>query len=192
MASFLNILPHVFKWEGGLVFHGNENQWTNKGIQYTTYKALAKQLLNIAPNEAHFKKLTDTEAGKFIQYYWNKATYNNAIPNQDAANLMFTALWGSGGEGVKDMQRALNAAYKSNLVIDGQTGPATVAAIRTNVKSPEVLYTALENRFKRLATNPTYSKYLKGWLNRLTELKPFLMGGLGLLAFAIGFYLITR
>lgn len=173
----MNILPHLWKWEGGIVYHDNEKQWTNMGIQYLTYASLAPRLLNISPSLDHFKKMKKYEAEKFVKYFWDKATYNNSIRNQDAANLMFQALWGSGAAGIKDMQEALNAAYRSGLKEDGIVGQLTVAAINSHTKAAEVLYRALEDRYRRLGQNPTYSRYLKGWLNRLSELKPFLMAG---------------
>ncbi len=192
MASYTNILNHVFSWEGGLVYHANEGQYTNMGIQYSTYVALCKKLLGINPNFEHFKKLTQAEVGKFIQYYWNQATYGNRITNQDAANLMFQAYWGSGNAGIEDMQEALNKSTGSQLVIDGNVGPSTVAVINKTKKAPQILYAALDARYRRLAQSNTYSKYLNGWLNRLAELTPAQQaaGGIGTLAFlGIAYYL---
>lgn len=180
MATPLNILPHVFKWEGGLVFHDNENQFANMGIQYSTYLALCEKLLQRKPSLDHFKALKKYEAQKFIEYFWNRATYNNAIKNQDAANVMFQALWGSGPTGIKEMQKALNTAFKNSLAVDGITGPKTVAVINQNSKSSHVLFAALVDYYNRLGSKPEYSKYLRGWLNRLEELRPFMFTGAGM------------
>jgi hypothetical protein len=175
MASVQNIYDHVFKWEGGLVYHKNEGQWTNMGIQWTTFKRLAKPLLNITnPTLNDLKTMTKGQAKKFINHFWNLATYYNRINNQDTANIFFTALWGSGGYGIKDLQRALN------VDADGVVGPKTVAA--ANRANPKVLYSALENRYRRLAAaDPQYKQYLKGWLNRLSELEPGKVAASGLL-----------
>ena len=185
MADWRKIIDYVLKWEGGLVRFANENQWTNKGIQFTTFQMLAKKLLSIDPTFENFENLTRDQATEFIKYYWDIATDNNSINNQESANLMFQAVWGSGKSGLMDMQRALNQAFKTNLSIDGIVGPQTVNVINRH-NSGQVLYNALVQRYERLAANnPDYSLYLNGWLNRIAELKP-LIAGTGLLL--IGFF----
>lgn len=178
MASVKNIYDHVFKWEGGLVFHQNEGQWTNMGVQWTTFQRLAEPLLGISrPTIEDLKGMSKDQAKKFIDHFWNLATYYNRIKNQDTANIFFTALWGSGQWGIKDLQKALG--FKGSDV-DGVVGPKTVAA--ANKANPEKLYTALENRYRRLAAaDPQYQRYLKGWLNRLQELEPGKMASVGII-----------
>ena len=178
MADFRKILPHVDKWEGGLVFIPEEKQYTNRGIQWTTFKALAPKLINLPnPTLDDLKKLTQAQWEAFIQYFWNVATVNNQVNNQRAAELMFQAFWGSGRTGIKVMQRALN------VTPDGQVGPVTVKAINSNPKAPEVLYHALESFYRMLASDKPerYGRFLKGWLNRLSELKPDKAAALGII-----------
>jgi lysozyme family protein len=162
------------------------------GVQYNTYASLAPQLLGVTPSLDHFKKMKKSEVNKFIEYFWNKATNNNTIRNQESANLMFQALWGSGPTGIKDMQFAMNKAYNMNLTEDGIVGPKTVAAINSKTKSPEVLYKALEDRYKRLAASPTYAQYLRGWLNRLEDLRPFMFAGSALIVAAAILFFTLR
>jgi lysozyme family protein len=126
-----------------------------------------------------------------VEYFWNKATYNNAINDQAAANIMFLALWGSGSYGIRDMQKAIGTTA------DGIVGPITVQKINANKKAAEILYQALDKRYRLLASvNPSvYSKYLKGWLNRLSELKPDKIAAISIGAIAaIGllYYLATN
>ena len=175
MASYKQIVPHVFKWEGGLVYFPTEGQWTNKGVQFSTFKALAPTLLGLAnPTLDDLKTMTNEQAEKFIKYYWDKATYNNSIGNQDSANLMFQALWGSGATGIKQMQKAVGASP------DGVVGPQTVGLVNTTPKASEKLYLALNNYYKYLAkVNPEkYQRFLNGWLQRLGELSPQVKGGI--------------
>ena len=191
MADFRKILPHVDKWEGGLVFIPEEKQYTNRGIQWTTFKALAPKLINLpSPTLDDLKKLTQTQWEAFIQYFWNVATFNNQVNNQRAAELMFQAFWGSGRTGIKVMQRALNVSA------DGQVGPVTVKAINSNPKAPEVLYNALESFYRKLASDKPerYGRFLKGWLNRLSELKPDKAAALGIILIGSIFllYLINK
>ena len=108
MASFNNILNHVRKWEGGEVFFANENQWTNRGVQWNTYKALAPKLLGIAnPTVEGLRSMTSAQADKFIVQFWNTATDNNKITNQAAANAFFEMLWGGGRSGIKWLQKVI-------------------------------------------------------------------------------------
>lgn len=182
MASYKAILGHTNKWEGGLVYHANEGQWTNRGIQWTTFKELAPRLINLPnPTIEDLKALTQAQWEAFVEYFWNKATYNNAIRDQAAANIMFLALWGSGVSGIRDMQKAIGTTA------DGVVGPITVAKINANKKAAEILYNALDKRYRTLASvNPgVYSKYLKGWLNRLAELKPGKVAAIGIGTIAI-------
>jgi len=189
-VSYKNILSHVDKWEGGLVYIKTEGQWTNRGIQWTTFKSLAPSLLGISnPTVEDLKKLTQAQWEKFVEYFWNKATFNNSIKSQEAANLMFQALWGSGGYGIKEMQKALKVAA------DGVVGRITVGAINNNRKAAQVLYNALDSYYKRLAAQrpDKYQWALKGWLNRLRELEPgkIVSAGIIVLGAALLFYLIN-
>lgn len=190
MASYLNILPHVSKWEGGLVYFPEEGQYTNRGIQWTTFKKLAPQLIGLQdPTIEDLKNLTEDQWRKFVEYFWNKATYNNSITRQDAANLAFHAYWGSGIYGIKEIQKAVG------VTADGIIGPQTVAAINKDPKAAEKMHTALDNYYRRLAANKPdrYGRFLKGWLNRLAELKPSFFFGAGIiLVAAAAVYLILK
>jgi lysozyme family protein len=80
---------------------------------------------------------------------------------------------------------------------DGIVGPITVQKINANKKAAEILYQALDKRYRLLASvNPaSYSQYLKGWLNRLSELKPDKIAAISIGAIAaIGliYYLATN
>lgn len=191
MADFRKILNHVDKWEGGLVFIPEEKQWTNRGIQWTTFKALAPKLIGIQnPTINDLKKITQQQWEKFIEYFWNVATNNNQINNQRSAELMFQSFWGSGRTGIKVMQRAIG------VDADGQVGKITTSAINRNPKSPQILYQALEDFYKKLATDKPnrYGRFLKGWLNRLAELKPDKSAAIGIILAGSIFllYLITK
>jgi hypothetical protein len=62
MASYKNILKHVQKWEGGLVYFPEENQWTNRGVQWTTFQKLAPKLLGIEnPQIDDLKNMTQSK-----------------------------------------------------------------------------------------------------------------------------------
>jgi len=186
MATYKNILNHVDKWEGGWVYIPEEGQYTNRGIQFTTFKKLAPSILGIKnPTLEQLKNITQKQWEKFVQYFWNKATFNNAIKDQKAANVMFQALWGSGGYGVKEMQRALKVSP------DGVVGLQTVKAINSNRRAGDILFNALENYYRRLGTSSRYNRFVKGWLNRLNDLPSgvqYAGFGLPLFLVALGLY----
>lgn len=165
MASYNNILNHVRKWEGGEVFFPNENQWTNRGVQWTTYKALAPKLLGIAnPTVEGLRSMTAAQADKFIVQFWNTATNNNKITNQAAANAFFEMLWGGGRSGIKWLQKVLG------VYPDGNVGTETVKA--ANKYPPNLLLEEVKNRYKYLAkADPSqYGGYIDGWINRWNSL----------------------
>ena len=165
MSSYNNILNHVRKWEGGEVFFTNENQWTNRGVQWNTYKALAPKLLGIAnPTVEGLRSMTAAQADKFIVQFWNTATDNNKITNQASANAFFEMLWGGGRSGIKWLQKVLG------VYPDGRVGAKTVAA--ANKYPPNLLLDEVKNRYNYLAkSNPSeYGEYIDGWINRWNSL----------------------
>ena len=172
MAGVSKIYQWNLEWEGGLVYIPSEGQWTNKGVQEKTFYALSQSLLGVAPTLANLKALTDAQAKKFIDYFWNIATYGNRINNQQSANLMFFALWASWTTGIEKMQMGLRAVNK-DIIIDGVVGPQTVATI--NKGNPQtinnLLTTALAEWFRQLGQSPQYAKSEKGWLARLASLE---------------------
>lgn len=165
MTSYINILPFVRKWEGGEVYFPEENQWTNRGVQWNTYKQLAPKLLGIQnPTVSDLRNMSQEDGDKFIKYYWDKATFNNSIKNQATANAFFEAYWGGGKSGLKWLQN------KIGVFPDGIVGKKTVA--KANQYDSEFILKEVLNRFNYLATsNPSrYGRFLKGWTNRWNDL----------------------
>lgn len=172
MASYRNILDFVRKWEDGLVYFPEEGQYTNRGVQWTTFKALAPKLLGIKnPTVDDLKDMSQAQGDKFIEYYWNLATDGNRIENQAVANAFFEALWGGGQSGVKWLQKKLG------VYPDGRVGNVTVSA--ANKADPETTVKEILNRFNYLAeSSPSrYGRFIDGWRNRWNDLyrisKPF-------------------
>jgi len=165
LTSYINILPFVRKWEGGEVYFPEENQWTNRGVQWNTYKQLAPKLLGIQnPTVSDLRNMSQEDGDKFIKYYWDKATFNNSIKNQATANAFFEAYWGGGKSGLKWLQN------KIGVFPDGIVGKKTVA--KANQYDSEFILKEVLNRFNYLATsNPSrYGRFLKGWTNRWNDL----------------------
>jgi len=100
----------------------------------------------------------------FKTQFWNRNRFSE-INNQDLANIIFDWNVNSGGTGIKKVQQILGVAA------DGAIGPQTLAAI--NNAPVQSLYSTIKEAraafYKSLATNPTQSQFLKGWLNRLAK-----------------------
>ena len=161
MSSYNNIIDHVRRWEGGEQYFKNEGQWTNRGVQWTTYKALAPKLLGIAnPTVEGLRSMSADQADKFIVQFWNTATDNSAITNQASANAFFEMLWGGGRSGIKWLQKVIG------VYPDGRVGAKTVAA--ANKFDPETLLKEVLKRYEYLArAKPSeYGEYIDGWRNR--------------------------
>ena len=197
-TSYKAAIPSLKKFEGGLVFIKTENQWTNRGVQYTTYVALAKQLGLLEPlSLSRFKVMSVKDWEKFIKHYWDKATFQNAIVNEYAALMMFQAYWGSGNTGIAKMQAALNKAYGLNLATDGIVGIKTITAINSNSGAANTMWVALFDYYMALANDypAKYGAFKQGWANRLNWMKPERNKGLPILALlmgATGIYLYYR
>jgi lysozyme family protein len=199
-VSYKIAIPSVKKWEGGLTYIQKEGQWTNRGIQFSTYSTLGKSLgLSKPISDANFKAMPLSDWEKFIKYFWDKATFNNTITNGQSALMMFQALWGSGGTGIKRMQLALNDAFGSSLSPDGGVGALTVGVINKHDKqAPAVLWNALSDYYNYLATNSPskYGAFLDGWMNRLNDIKPIVIKttiGLGTIALVgLGLFFLSK
>ena len=170
MADYKLLIPFVIKWEGGYVNDPDDSGGaTNRGITYSTYKSLASRVLGVSPTIENFKTLTKDQAGLFLKYFWDKATYNNSIKSQAVAEAITTWFWGSGVTGLKEFQRLVNT-YGNNLTVDGVIGPATVKAIN-NIPGLILFNDAIKAREKffrdLVARRSKDAKFLKGWLNRL-------------------------
>ena len=83
------------------------------------------------------------------------------------ANTLVDWLWCSGAWGIKIPQRILG------LKVDGIVGEKTITAVN-NVPANflQTLYKERQEFLERITkTNPTQKKFLRGWLNRLDDLK---------------------
>jgi lysozyme family protein len=81
----------------------------------------------------------------------------------------------NGGSARQWLQIALNQICHAGLVVDGQMGPATLAAAHTCDEDAVVRYFIQERdeRFNRIAKGHN-AKFLEGWLDRDRDLKKFL------------------
>lgn len=184
MANANNLTPYILRWEGGFVNDpADAGGATNKGITIGAFR----QYFGAQATVEQLKAITNEQwMHIFRAVYWNRWRADE-IRSQAVANILVDWVWGSGAWGVKIPQRVLG------VTVDGQVGAKTIAAV--NAANPRELFdkiyrarvdylndivassiTKYEAKIGRKATETelmkhTNKRFLKGWLNRLNDLK---------------------
>lgn len=140
-------LKFVLKWEGGYVNNPNDKGGaTNKGITQYTYNAWLKNL-GLQPRDV--KYITEDEVEQiYYTNYWKKAGCHNMSPK--FALLAFDTAVNMGLARVNQFMKA--AAWKY----------------------PDKFIATREAKYKEFAQYGNQKIFLKGWLNRLNDLKKLL------------------
>lgn len=141
---FETALKFVLKWEGGYVNNPNDKGGaTNKGITQYTYNAwLQSQKLQ----NRDVKNISNDEVRQiYFNNYWKRA-------GCDKMSAKFAIL-------------AFDTAVNMGLARVNQFMKAACW------KHPERFITAREAKYKEFATYGNQKIFLKGWLNRLNDLK---------------------
>lgn len=168
MADINKLIPHILKWEGGFVNDPDDaGGATNMGVTIGTYTEYCREKGCPAPTVEDLKNISMVTWVDILRtMYWNRYRADE-IESQSVANICVDWLWHSGCQGIIKVQKILG------VKADGIVGPITLAAI--NSASPLPLFGKIkqerEKFFRKLvATRPTNSKYLRGWMNRLDDL----------------------
>ena len=99
--------------------------------------------------------------------YWDRWKAD-AILSQKVANILVDWVWCSGSHGIFIPQRLLG------IKADGIVGEKTIHAL--NAQKPDKFFQAVFDARKRFLNDitisrPTNKRFLKGWLNRLEDIK---------------------
>ncbi len=166
MARAELLQSFILKWEGGFVNDPlDRGGATNKGITLGTFRRFYGKDASVE----QLKALTDEQwITIFKAGYWNpwQADY---IANQSIANIVVDWAWASGTKtSIKQVQRILNTT------VDGVVGPQTIAAI--NSANPRELFDRIRSARLTfvddiLRRNPTQSRFIRGWKNRINNIK---------------------
>ena len=109
---------------------------------------------------------SDVENRVLKPHYWDRCKADT-IKSQDVANILVDWVWASGAWGIKYTQQILGVG------MDGIVGPKTIEAI--NSADPEWLFRMMWQRrsqhFCECAGQPGQSKFLRGWLRRLSGIQ---------------------
>lgn len=185
MSDFNQAIPIILQHEGGLVNDPNDpGGITNFGISLRYLQSLVQQepqLLSVYDvdhqgviNALDIRDLPEADA---IQIYktqwWDKYNYGE-INDQSLATKIFDLAVNMGGiTANKLLQQACNILSGNNCVeVDGILGVMSLAVI--NKLNPVATLQTLRQQaiqyYQNLvANNPSLSKFLNGWLNRVEE-----------------------
>lgn len=190
MADVNVFLPFILKWEGGFVNDpADAGGATNKGVTIGTWRQVGYDKDGDGDIDVQDLKLlsnNDVRDRVLKPHYWNRWKADN-IQSQKIANILVDWVWGSGKHGIVIPQRLLGVKD------DGIVGEKTLSAV--NFADPDQLFDAIykarvdflneitqssiakyEKKIGRKATESELMKYtnkrfLKGWLNRLADIK---------------------
>ncbi|MCI2245421.1 N-acetylmuramidase [Xanthomonas sp. PPL568] len=178
MASFDLYLPQLLRFEGGFVDDpDNPGGATNYGISLATFQRDAQALLGEAPTLQALRALTVQQAAAiYKRAYWDRIGADQ-IASQTLAELVFDFYVDAGNVAIELLQRILQQLGATQLVIDGEMGPTTLAALAT-ADAAQVYAQYRQQRiayYQRLvAERPADAEFLAGWLRRAEWFPPSL------------------
>ena len=169
MADYKVHIPFLEKWEGGWSNDPDDSGGaTMMGITIHTYAAYRKKKGLPPPTEEDLRNISKEEwLDIYKTMFWDEVK-GDAFNSQSVANIMVDWYWMSGIIAIKRLQFIVGTKQ------DGNVGPKTLAAIHS--KSQKELFTQLKNaRYNHFISivkkSPEKRKFLKGWLNRLNDIK---------------------
>lgn len=168
MADHKLLMPHLLKWEGG--FSNNSNDpggATMRGVTLATYERWCRLHGCPRPTVARLKAMDkDTWERIYKELFWDKCLGDH-IRDQRVANVIVDWYFNAGTNAIKRVQTHLG------LTADGIFGKMTLSAV--NGRNPDDLFAQLKalrvGYYTWLARNPRYKVFLKGWLNRVFDLR---------------------
>lgn len=166
MAHLEKLKPFILKWEGGFVDHPlDKGGATNKGITIGTFRTF----FGTGATVEQLKDITDRQWDKIFEVGYWRSFKADLIKSQAVANICVDWAWASGTvTAIKQVQRILG------VTADGVVGEVTLGAI--NRAEPRELFERI--KAERIAfveaivkRTPSQKVFLKGWKNRINDIK---------------------
>lgn len=187
-------IAHKFtaKWEGGESDHPDDGGGLTKygvslkflgGLSGTQSNRDVLERMGIRlpiTRQVIYDLTRDQAASLFRWQFWDKLRLS-LIPLRPAVVLYDAAVNSGPAQSVKLAQRGYNrcVAYGQPLVVDGIMGPATRAAMQLadTDKALTAMLDAREAFFQTIvANNPSQQVFLRGWINRVDDLRRYVRG----------------
>jgi len=172
MANIQQLVPILFKWEGGYVNDPADlGGATNKGVTLSTWKQQGYDKNGDGVIDVEDLKLisNDDVVERILRpHYWNRWQADR-IRSQALANILVDWVWGSGRWGIVIPQRILKVKQ------DGFVGEETLSALNRH-PDPKALFEEIKQERKAFlerisVSRPANWRFLKGWLNRLNDFR---------------------
>lgn len=166
--KFRGALGFVKEAEGGYVNDPRDRGGaTNQGITQKTYDVFRSRK-GLDPKDV--KGITSKEVDDIYKtLYWEEPELYK-LPDKVATAVFDAAVHHGPSKAIKFLQRSLGVAD------DGVIGPATLRALKTADQDTllEDMLLFREQFLKNIAKQGDNNAFLKGWLNRISNLKEFL------------------
>lgn len=168
--SFTEALKFTLKWEGGYVDHPNDyGDATNYGITQATYDDYLNATY-LYPRRRSVSSITPQEVRNiYYNRYWLPSKAGTMERRLGVVHFDTAVNFGLAGA-TMFLQEALG------LAPDGLWGPVTQAAFeKANglTLAKRYLDCRVNYRYKRVQQDPTQVDFLKGWLNRDSDLEHY-------------------
>jgi lysozyme family protein len=175
-GPFTRSLRMLLRHEGGYVDHpADRGGPTNRGVTQKTYNSFRKAKGHATRD---VRELTEEELGElYYQGYWRPAGCHEA-PNEAIAALVFDASVNhSPRAAVRQLQQSADMPIRN---CDGRWGPKTRARVLAAAADPVSLVDAClltrEGFYRQIVRDdPKQGVFLRGWMNRLTGLRDYVM-----------------
>jgi lysozyme family protein len=159
-SGFARALPRVLAHEGGYVNDSHDpGGATNKGVTFRVYDAYRtrKGLPTRDVRQIHPTEVADI----YRLQYWDAVKGDELPPGLDY--VLFDGAVNSGpSQSVKWLQRALG-----NVLVDGQMGQATLAAVTAHGRPAELVEAVCDRRLAFLQALKTWPRFGRGWAARV-------------------------
>lgn len=188
MAKVESIVPFILKWETGTTGATLKNEQlfekakqkgyandpddlggpTMCGVTLATYTEYCRRRGYPRPTTKQLKEIKYADWLQILKTMFWDTWKADMINNESVALMLVDFVWGSGKYGITVPQQILG------VKADGIVGPKTLAAV--NGGNQKAIFDALKSGrkayYERICnTRPANRKYLKGWLNRLNDIK---------------------
>lgn len=164
-ASLKDAMRFILRWEGGFVDDPDDRGGrTNKGVTQKVYDAWRARS---GKPKQDVKQITDEEVQAIYQQdYWRPAGCDRLKAKLDLVQFDTAVNMGT-NRATKILQSAVGVGS------DGKFGPATQKACDAcDLGTALIEYCEIrEGLYRRFAQGPGQAKFLKGWLNRLNDLR---------------------